>query len=82
MSLRSQEHCVAAGRLPRHDNGKNRELISKIVRMLLANPDIEKKDEQMCEVSAENAIQKHPELQDASELIDPAYAMYLEFTQP
>lgn len=66
----------------RRQSTKDHNLVSEIVRMLLSNPDIQRKDKQMCQMAAENAIQMHPEVKDANRLVDPAYSLYLEFTLP
>lgn len=86
---KNNKHASAGSRngrthLQYHDSdGPDSRLISEIVRCLLMNPDIHRQNhEDICHMAAENAIEMHPHLDEAHELVDAAYAVYLELTLP
>ena len=64
-------------------DGPESRLTSEIVRLLLTNPDIHKEsNEDICHMAAENAIAMHPHLDEAPDLLEAAYALYLELMMP
>jgi hypothetical protein len=69
--------------MPSRNDNTDSWLTSEIVRILLANPDINKQNnEEMCRMAAESAVAMHPDLSDALDLAEPAYAVYLELMSP
>ena len=66
-------------RTNRSDEQEDSLLTTEIVEILLSNPDIQNENnEAMCRMAAESAIAMHPHLNDALDLAEPAYAVYLE----
>lgn len=57
-------------------------LTSEVVRLLFRDPDIhEQNNEELCHMAAESAIAMHPHLNDAFDLVDPAYDLYMQLKQ-
>jgi hypothetical protein len=63
---------------PRKRQTLDQGLKDTIVSMLVANPDFHVKNEPMCEIAAEAAIQSHPDQSDPGILVETAYSRYLD----
>ena len=62
--------------------GGNQALVTRVVQLLLSNPDVHNKNEEICRVAAENAVQMNPTIRNANDLVDSAYSLFLEWTLP
>jgi hypothetical protein len=66
----------------KYEHAASQMLIAAIVQMLLSNPDIRSKNEEICRMAAENVVEMHPDSKNADDLYESAYSVYLELTLP